>query len=395
MRMILFAGLFAVVASRALAGVNDGLVAYYNFNDTGKGLLADMSGHDHAGWVQGATAAADGVIGGAYHFRGINDYVLIGNLGKVPQGTIAFWMNADAVENHRNPFSTSFANWDDCIRFEEGAPSDFCVGVGPYHDPCGFLYMSNMQARTWYHVAFAWTETTYGGWLNGKKLFSGTQKGRINSDLRNVAVGNGYSRSPDRFWKGLVDELRIYNRALPDAEVATLANQTSARVAAQQIVAAAATPASRATIETAANAAQPATPQVATVRTAIQSDATAVESAGPAVLRIGFSNASNGDQDVTDFQTGETLFIRVSDVDLPARLDETKMQVSVSQKLDETRDLNIDVELKREGDAFTGSQSLAFFKPGVINVAVKGLNKRGVFLFRSSALRVHSASGGN
>jgi hypothetical protein len=219
----LFLSALLFATGPVFGALTDGLVLYYSFNtDTGP-TVSDQSGNGHTGAVNGPAYTPAGRIGGAYHYDGTNDYILAGNLGYQGQGTISFWMYADAVENARNPFTTDYASWDDCIRFEEGgALHDFVVGLGPIAG--GAYYTSNIQARTWYHVTFAWTTNKYWGWLDGKPAFTGSHNNKLYLGFPNVAVGNGFSTDPGRYWKGLVDEVRIYNRVLSGAEVTELAN---------------------------------------------------------------------------------------------------------------------------------------------------------------------------
>ena len=214
--MTIVTGIYATIK----VSTND-LVLYYSFDTNTGSTVYDQSGNGHTGLIYGPAYTATGRIGGAYQYDGVNDHILAGNLGHLGQGTISFWMYADAIENWRNPFSTDYASWDDCLRFEESLPGDFVVGLGPILG--GAFYTSAMQSRTWYHVAFAWTGTGYWGWLNGQLAFSGSHNNQLYLDFNNVAMGNGYSTSPDRYWKGMVDEVRIYNRVLSDGEVSALA----------------------------------------------------------------------------------------------------------------------------------------------------------------------------
>lgn len=365
---------------------NAGLLAAYDFEDAEAGLLTDRSGHGHDGWVQGARPDAVGIAGAAFAFDG-NDYVLLGDLGKIPAGTIAFWMKASAVENWRIPFSTAYAGWDDCMKFESNANGVFVVGVGPYVGEPG-LYMTNMAAGVWYHVAFAWDATSFRGWLNGSPVFSRSQNGRLNTHLKKVAIGNGYSTAPNRYWKGLIDEVRVYERALDGGEVAALATPEGAALAARALAQ-----------QFASSPRRPAGVPVGvhqTTKTNIAASVAVVArgdtpaSAGPAgILRIGFSNEAQGEQDVTEFLQKETLFIRVSDVDLPGRLDDTKLQATLQQTTASGKEIAQEVPLQRDGDDFTGEQTLAAFEPGEVVVTIKGLNRRGTFLFRASTIRVY------
>ncbi|MDP3981429.1 MAG: LamG domain-containing protein [Chlamydiota bacterium] len=227
--------LFSIIGfDFAQAGLSDGLVVHYNFDESQGGIVDDESGNGHTGAVYGPSFAADGgVTGGAYTFDGFNDYIVAGDLGYFPNGTISFWIYATAVENWRNPFSTRLFSWDDNIRFEESAAGVFAVGalgmgVGTYTE--------SLEPLRWYHVVYAWDENNGYGYLDGQLVFTtphpdpassvhpnlpytaGYYKERcLNFD--NVGVGNGYSTQAERFWKGSVDELRIYNRVLSESEV--------------------------------------------------------------------------------------------------------------------------------------------------------------------------------
>jgi hypothetical protein len=111
----------------SFAAVDNGVLLYYPFkNDEGQ-TVSDASGHGYTGTINGASYVQGGVVNGAFRFDGLNDYILTGDMGYQPVGTISFWINADTVENWRNPFSTDYAGWDDCIRFEENSKREFVI----------------------------------------------------------------------------------------------------------------------------------------------------------------------------------------------------------------------------------------------------------------------------
>ena len=214
------------------------LALHYSFDRAAyrDGTVADESGHGHDGTVFGAILSDDKERGSVYYFNGVNNYILAGKMGYFSTGTISFWMKAEKLENWRNPFSTDYANWDSCIRFEESSDGQFCIGAlglgaGPF--------TTSMKPMTWYHVAYAWDDMAAYGYLDGKAVFTinhpdpkssvhpnisnnaGYWKGR-SLDFRNVAVGNGYSTDPSRYWKGWIDDVRIYYGPLTESEVSKL-----------------------------------------------------------------------------------------------------------------------------------------------------------------------------
>ncbi|MFA5117219.1 MAG: LamG-like jellyroll fold domain-containing protein [Candidatus Omnitrophota bacterium] len=222
--------------NRVFASVNDGLILNYQFKADAGGVAVDTSANGYTGILNGPRYVASGVIDGAYWFDGIDDYILTGSMGYQPVGTISFWMNADTVENWRNPFSTDYAGWDDCIRFEESTNRELAVGA--LGMGVGF-YTTEMVPARWYHIVYSWDAQNGYGYLDGKNVFTTAHPdpdSSVHPDIpgtagfwkeqsltfRNVCVGNGYSLEPERHWKGGVDELRIYNRVITALEAKQL-----------------------------------------------------------------------------------------------------------------------------------------------------------------------------
>ena len=227
--------------------LNAGLLLHYPF-DTDEGLVVhDTSGLGHHATVRGARYVPDGIGGGAYYFHGQGAVIVAdSSLGFVEVGSIAFWMKPGAVENWRNPFSTDYASGDDCIRFEASSTGRFTMGalglgtISPY--PNGVYeetYTETLQPNQWAHVVYAWDRERDYGYLNGRLVFSTphpSPDARVHPNIpytakfwrdrsltfNRIAVGNGYSTALNRYWKGLVDDVRIYNRVLSAGEVATL-----------------------------------------------------------------------------------------------------------------------------------------------------------------------------
>lgn len=234
---ILFFLFFLSCTALGFADINDGLILYYSFDSNQGGSVVDDSGNGHYGTVYRAMYSDQGRFGGAYHFDGIDDYILAGNLGLHETGTISFWINSDVVENWRNPFSTDYAGWDDNIRFEInslGYLSGGGHGLGR-----GDTFTRTLQPKRWYHVVYVWDQNYVYGYLDGDFMFKNPhpdpnsyvhpnlpltagQYKQMTLNFRNVAIGNGYSTDSSRYWEGFVDEVRIYNRPLSTSEILTL-----------------------------------------------------------------------------------------------------------------------------------------------------------------------------
>jgi arabinan endo-1,5-alpha-L-arabinosidase len=80
----------------------------------------------------------------------------------------------------------------------------------------------NIPVNQWSHVAFSVNNGAVNVYVNGVKRFSGTGFPNVfTTTTGTFALGVNYWDTP---YKGSMDELRIYNAALSDAEVAGLAH---------------------------------------------------------------------------------------------------------------------------------------------------------------------------
>ena len=205
-----------------------GLVGYWSF-DEGQGTIAyDLSGYGNNGilykfnWT--ATSGwTTGKVGGALIFDGSNDYV--GTINTVDLANKDFTMIAWVKTNTQKP------SGDYAIFNQPGGT--ICGGLHfnirsdrPYYGllGCDFGGSAYITAGEWYFFAFVNNNTN-----------SVTDKIFINGSLDSQAIRNPYIGNPTQLrigggWyptiNGLIDEVRLYNRALSDAEIKALYDAT-------------------------------------------------------------------------------------------------------------------------------------------------------------------------
>jgi hypothetical protein len=206
---------------------------------------------------------------------------------------------------------------------------------------------SGLRTGRWYHVALTWDGLVTRGYLNGALACSTPYPAtnapvhpsipnnagywrQLSLTFNNIAVGNSYSTSPDRFWKGLMDEVRIYNRAVSDAEVRALYEE------------------------------------------AFPADPTAH------IATVDFSNDPDGDQDVTQYFADETLYVTLRDVNIdPADPRFTARLMLHQPGLAGPRgtvSIVKNMEMQPDG-SFTAAIPLARFHPGSVRVAIQADNR--------------------
>jgi hypothetical protein len=106
------------------------------------------------------------------------------------------------------------------------------------------------------------------------------------------------------------------------------------------------------------------------------------------ITRIGFSNDPEGDQDVTEFYTNETFYIRLEDVDIVGGTPANRAMAGIQQRQQRKlvkEQINLTVDAN---GAFVGSVPLARFKPGPADIYLYGFSQ-GKNLVRISKINIH------
>lgn len=238
-KFLLFATGMILVAQTLVAQVpsyvpTNGLVGYWPFN----GNANDESGNGNNGTVNGATLTTDrfGNVDSAFSFDGINDFIQLQCPVFNNSITISFW--AYDQGGYPNNFSIN----------PRYVSAEFCNGgfglVNNVNDaPNGFFFTRNrgISSADIYsnssptynvqqHIIFTYDGSIGKFYLNGNLISSVNNIGTISSSS-NLYFGKSgcpFGQMVDAF-KGKLDDIGIWNRALTQQEITTMYNgsQTS------------------------------------------------------------------------------------------------------------------------------------------------------------------------
>ena len=230
-RLLLAICVFAVVvvgASPAIGDLEDGLVSYYKLDD-GSGLIATDSVGDNDGVLSDDVELmwGPGYDGGALVNTAVDTAsgVAIPTTGmSATAGTAAMWgylADPQPETDGRYFFGhTAQGSWADRIQIymQEGTtPSrllDIGLGATHAHD----TDIMELPMEEWLHVALTWDNGAYVVYVDGDEVSRGTYTG-LSTLHGHADIGNDGSSAPYEAFAGLLDEVRIYNRAVSADEV--------------------------------------------------------------------------------------------------------------------------------------------------------------------------------
>jgi hypothetical protein len=226
-KLILVLALSCLMVGNAQADLDDGLVAHYPFNGNAK----DGSGNNNHGTVNGATLTIDRFenADGAYVFDGINDYIFVNgsdSLNLTEQITISAWINS-------NSDSAQGIVWKETI----GSPNYSMTTGGAANGAANFtvsldgvtwtgIHSQTYPLNEWHLLTSTYDGTKMSIFVDGQLSNSRSASGIIQSDI-NVPLGigvwlRGEDWEPLYYFSGLIDDVRIYNRALSECEIKSL-----------------------------------------------------------------------------------------------------------------------------------------------------------------------------
>ena len=206
-----------------------GLVAAYAFEEGSGTKVSDASGHGLTGTIVGATWTTSGKYDKALSFDGTSSYVDLGNptaLQLTGSMTWSAWVNAAANPPDDGQIiakSNGSSGWQFKTSPDTG-PHTFGVAVSSSSTKMIQRYSKTVRAlNTWYYVAGVYNASakTLDIYVNGV-LDDGVLKGTVPSSQHNVSVNVNIGRRAGGFYfNGIIDEVRVYNRALTQVEIQT------------------------------------------------------------------------------------------------------------------------------------------------------------------------------
>lgn len=205
-----------------------GLVAYWKFD----GNFQDSAGSNHGSSVgEGIDRNAGGKFGNALNLNGSTQYVGVDNATALQVGTqpfsVSFWVSiGNGGSSYHIIMGKKNGSWNDTGWFFREAGGNvivFHLANGSANDE-SVQYSLAAPLKSWYHVVGVRDGTTLSLYIDGDKKLT-TTNSIYSSDLNNNTNLNFGYLAGWGYFKGLIDDARLYKKALSDQEISSLYNK--------------------------------------------------------------------------------------------------------------------------------------------------------------------------
>ena len=208
------------------------LELHYDFEQVSNNNVQDLSGKNRVGVINGNAKQVPGKIGQAFDFDGLQDYIVAPSFNLVGGMTIAAWVNLrsfgsgtdeDNLIRKGISYGNTYGSWlfnikDRKLFFTPRDISAYSPCIGSNNCVLGSTVLN---PNTWYFIAATYDGSTMRVYLNGKPDGSKASGQGIAQSNNPIYIGGKPGGGSDML-DGLIDDLRIYSRALSDFEIEQL-----------------------------------------------------------------------------------------------------------------------------------------------------------------------------
>jgi len=207
-----------------------GLVGHWAFDDAKGAIARDHSGRGNHGRIMGGATWTEGKIGGALQFDGKDDFVSIpkeGDFDITNNVTVSAWIK---VESFTKPWQAIVTKGDRAWRLHRanrGKTVGFACSDLERNEVGDLLGEDPVDDGEWHHVAGVLNANKASIFVDGSLDVSAASSPNISVNDYAVLIGANAQVS-GRLFHGLIDDVRIYDRALSFEELRVLAKADKA-----------------------------------------------------------------------------------------------------------------------------------------------------------------------
>jgi len=200
--------------------LTNGLVAHYEFEDNAK----DSSSNGNHGTEYGGVGYVDGVIGKAGSFDGVDDYIKTVNSTSIDSITttlsLSTWVkwrgtaqsSSYIIDKFSNKFNLALNGGDT----PNGKPRFVVMNTEGINDS-----LNSINTNNWHYLTGTYSNNISKLYIDGILVTSKNMTRIVDGD-GDITIGCYENCTEEYAFNGQIDDLRIYNRALNEAEIQEL-----------------------------------------------------------------------------------------------------------------------------------------------------------------------------
>jgi len=204
------------------------LVAWWSFDEGSGNIANDYSGNGNDGIIYGG-AWTNGIAKYALSLDGYNDYVKVPDspsLDITKEITLSAWVKFDNIVKDDPPFIVyKRGDGDNADEKYKLGVDDHGTGMAHFKINNDAVEGGSLTLLRWYHIVGTFNGNIKKIFLDGVEVASEAQVATIQTSNRPLFIGVDQDlEGRNQFLDGVIDEVRIYSRALTDDEVEYLYN---------------------------------------------------------------------------------------------------------------------------------------------------------------------------
>ena len=254
MKLAKLALIVSSLFSFLILSAQTGLVAHWSFDSVSNNQFIDHVTNQIGGTVYGCLSVP-GPVGNALGFDGIDDYARIPGDGLPPptilselsEGSISVWFQVEEIPTTFGIRPIFYYGNEIACNFFDAANKGMIIEVGhsPIHQGSRRLYFTEwtngctypsfcydswnpLSENQWYHYVAVVGSDFNTGYLNGQLMtarhynFGNSSTTEFFADAlahETLWIGKGHWDTNDMFFKGAIDEVKIFDHALNQEEI--------------------------------------------------------------------------------------------------------------------------------------------------------------------------------
>ncbi len=225
-RLTLFLVLALIAHLGTAPSASCGIVSYWTF-DTQWKQGYDSVGANNGTLVNGPVWSGSGKVGGSLTFNGVNRYINCGAGGSLVLSSavsVAAWIFMPVA-----PIEQTF--WV-LNRRTSGDQDAYALYIDSFMKPVfrttngpsnvNLIWNSALSTGTWYHLAATYNGTHKALYVDGQQRIIGEATGNLDTGAGTFLIGVSETGDTIGAFKGTIDEVAVFNRALEAYEVKEL-----------------------------------------------------------------------------------------------------------------------------------------------------------------------------